>query len=274
MRNVGILSNRFLSRTNPEYLRAKDDGGDVLNSPEINKLMMQMVDMGIADNLKLWVHSGLVETRVSGSDTFVPKAYDISGEENDAVQATAGNQPELVSNGMEFDGSDDFFTIANSSYNNFPNQFTIMVWAMLKATKTYSAIIVKRHSQQNTGAIYSLYFCDPGSIHYDIRDNTRTYRFRGTYEVSNYLNTWHNIVITRDSENEAKIYHNVNIKDTNTLDGNISPTGQPLYLGKHSQNSTQELNGALNDIRIFNKALSTSEISAIYNATKHKYGHT
>ncbi len=32
-------------------------------------------------------------------------------------------------------------------------------------------------------------------------------------------------------------------------------------------------NAETNDIRVYNKALSATEISAIYNATKSRYGH-
>jgi hypothetical protein len=57
---------------------------------------------------------------------FVETWYDQSGNSNDAVQATAGSQPKIVSagalntsGGLEFDGSDDFFSLTTSfSFQN------------------------------------------------------------------------------------------------------------------------------------------------------------
>ena len=59
-------------------------------------------------------------------DGFVETWYDQSGNSNDAVQATAGSQPKIVSagalntsGGLEFDGSDDFFSLtSNISFEN------------------------------------------------------------------------------------------------------------------------------------------------------------
>ena len=57
---------------------------------------------------------------------FVETWYDQSGNSNDAVQATAGSQPKIVSagalntsGGLEFDGSNDFFSLTSSfSFEN------------------------------------------------------------------------------------------------------------------------------------------------------------
>ena len=62
----------------------------------------------------------------SGNDGFVETWYDQSGNSNDAVQATAGSQPKIVSagalntsGGLEFDGSDDFLSLtSNISFEN------------------------------------------------------------------------------------------------------------------------------------------------------------
>ena len=57
----------------------------------------------------------------SGNDGFVETWYDQSGNSNDAVQATAAEQPKIVNagsllaDGIEFDGSDDTLTAASVS---------------------------------------------------------------------------------------------------------------------------------------------------------------
>jgi len=56
----------------------------------------------------------------SGNDGFVTSWYDQSGNDNHATQGTAGSQPKivdggtLVSDGIEFDGVDDFIYLSSS----------------------------------------------------------------------------------------------------------------------------------------------------------------
>lgn len=45
------------------------------------------------------------------------------------------------------------------------------------------------------------------------------------------------------------------------------------YVGAFSSASAKLTEGSLDDVRIYNRALSASEISQIYNATKSKYGY-
>ena len=63
----------------------------------------------------------LVDFVGSGNDGFVETWYDQSGNGNDAVQATASEQPKivdagsLIADGIDFDGSDDTLTAASVS---------------------------------------------------------------------------------------------------------------------------------------------------------------
>jgi hypothetical protein len=82
----------------------------------------------------------------SGTNGFVTTWYDQSGNANDATQATAANQPQIVSSGsvlnvnskpsLQFDGTNDEFslssTITTSIYSNF---------VVLKKTGTGSIVI-------------------------------------------------------------------------------------------------------------------------------------
>jgi hypothetical protein len=66
-----------------------------------------------------------LESFCSGTNGFVTTWYDQSGSSNDATQATAGSQPQIVSSGsvilengkpsVQFDGSDDFLLLSGIS---------------------------------------------------------------------------------------------------------------------------------------------------------------
>ncbi len=264
MINAAITSNRFLSKTNPEYIRAVDDSGSVLNSPEINKLMMQMVDMDIAKNLKLWVHSGLVKTRASGGDLFVPKAYDISGEENDGVEATEENQPQLLTTGLKFDNA---WLIV--PYEEAETNATCTFWLKLIATTPF----LFREGALSTRLNLNIW----------VRETTE-FRLRFSRATGTEAKTSNNLNVPADEWVHIAILGSTTVRDESVYKNGVLYTGtwsnvsgiSALAAGSHFQIgriSTFSGENHREDIRRFNKHLSATEILAIYNATKSKYGH-
>jgi hypothetical protein len=79
-------------------------------------------------------------------------------------------------------------------------------------------------------------------------------------------NQWYHVVATR-ANGTTKIYLNA-IKEGEATYAN-SPYFYPdLYLGGHATSNRWYYNGAMDDLRIYNRALSDSEVQAIYNAER------
>ncbi len=76
------------------------------------------------------------------------------------------------------------------------------------------------------------------------------------------LNTWSFVVATWDGS-YAKLYVNGQLKSTNatTGSGNISTA---TNIG--AENTSRQFNGSIDDVRIYNRALSATEIQDLYNA--------
>jgi hypothetical protein len=112
---AAAYSLRSLTGGDPKVVRVRrDTGGGAGDNDE-----QDFTASGISSG-------ALVDFVGSGNDGFVETWYDQSGNSNDAVQATAGSQPKIVSagalntsGGLEFDGSDDFFSLTTSfSFQN------------------------------------------------------------------------------------------------------------------------------------------------------------
>ena len=252
---MSILSNnRFLQRVNPEIARARTDAGASLVSDHavIQPLMRQMVDLGIADSLKLWVHSGLVDTVSSGGNLLIPKAYDISGEENDAVQATPENQPRLISDGMDFSGD---FLVAN----NTAALGTVMTWINLGSVTSTEYFL----GGDNQGVRYN-------------GDNFLVFNGSTGFTTVNWtkVSAYVHFATTRvDTTVGYDIYINAEKIGTSNA-GNANNDIIITDIGRRPGSTPFYFRGPLNDIRIFNSTLSTSQITSIYNSTKGYYGIT
>ncbi len=82
------------------------------------------------------------------------------------------------------------------------------------------------------------------------------------------INTWQHVVMTYDGTS-LKVYINGVQKVSVPASGSISSTSEVMYLGKvpFSANDFQ-LGGKLDEVGLWNKALSASEVTCMYN-----YGH-
>ena len=98
-----------------------------------------------------------------------------------------------------------------------------------------------------------------------IYSNSATRNFSGSPTVSN--DTWHHIVLSVSSGTATVYVDNIN-KGTSS-DTSTAITA-PLYMGTASTavgNTTYAMQGVLDQVRIFNKAISSSEVTALYGET-------
>jgi len=98
------------------------------------------------------------------------------------------------------------------------------------------------------------YFCGQG-----------TYDFYGTGFIGD--GNWHNVVITYDSVNVNMyidgVFNTTNPRSLNTVNSQIIFGQSPMGFGS----GTTYLDGDLDDVGIWNRALSSCEISQLYNAS-------
>lgn len=181
---------------------------------------------------------------------------DQSGNNNHGtVFGAAYGQAGRFGNALSFDGVDDYVSVLdNSNIDVGTNGFSVSVW--FKGTS--GSILGKGAS----GKGYS----------YIIRANAVTLynTINGVFEevnVGTYLdNVWHNVVLSFD-------YSTFSLQGYK--DGVLSGT-DTTYLGTVTTNSSAHLsigegwellepfNGTIEEVRIYNRALSASEIEAMY----------
>ena len=84
------------------------------------------------------------------------------------------------------------------------------------------------------------------------------------------LNQWSNLVMTRDASNNMSVYLNGIGSTSNSQ--SYSNTLQMNQIGRYS-NFTNIYNtkGSIGEVRIYNRALSSTEVLQYYNSSKYKY---
>ena len=89
-------------------------------------------------------------------------------------------------------------------------------------------------------------------------------------------NTWYHVVITYDGTTNHNVYVNgVLVGTSNAIDGNnktLNTTISPIYIGPAVTTTWGAFDGKIGALRIYNKALSASEILNNFNVNKTRFG--
>jgi hypothetical protein len=186
--------------------------------------------------------------------------YDLSGNNNNGTIFGATRVQEGFGRALSFDGVDDYVNVSDS-INLRAVPFTVEFWINLRSWATYKRIIGK-------GDGYYI----PGGWHVETFGNN--FRFYWNYDRSAFdgiiassvtieANRWYHVVAIH-AGSIAYLYVNGIAHSKSTT---LTPTGTPGYpvqIGGTTY-SGHYTNGIIDEVFIWNRALSESEIKAIYN---------
>jgi hypothetical protein len=89
---------------------------------------------------------------------------------------------------------------------------------------------------------------------------------KGTLRASGVVNNlnWNHVAATYD-DNKMIIYVNGQEQASQNASGNIEYTGNQFIIGNISTGSSESFNGKIDELKIFDKALTSQQISALYD---------
>ncbi|MFA7289238.1 MAG: LamG-like jellyroll fold domain-containing protein [Melioribacteraceae bacterium] len=207
--------------------------------------------------------------------------YELDEIENDSVvvdlSANANNgflrnggpmiSEGILGNGMKFDGVDDFVQLNPSTSFDIAGGFaSVSVWAKLdylptEMSQAYGPLF---DSQGDEYVIYA----DKGNKELRFKATSTTGAARpGIPQADLVTGQWINIVGVFDGVN-ATVYLNGVLKGSLPLGGTVK-TGILPMLGKSGTTGTVSyFSGSMDNVQIFNYALSQEEITNIYNSVR------
>lgn len=156
---------------------------------------------------------------------------------------------------------------SNAAKFNVSSGLTISAWVYLNNSGTEKTIVSKWIGVQ-TQDQYILMTNSSNKVLFAV--GTPSVSANGIASNSTLSsNTWHHVVATWDNTGTHNIYINGALDKTSTLTNFTSintSTALPLCIGKSSDNFAPRLmNGSVDDVLLYNRALSLSEIQQIYN---------
>ncbi len=234
------------------------DGGSAASLYEIgNNLHLNPVEIGDVGLVGYWNFE-------EGSGAA---AYDRSGLGNDGVwNGTLGGQwtnGKVGSYAGSFNGADNSITVLDDSSLNFGvSNFSVSFWVKKNTEATQGSFISKNSSTDLPG--WTFYQHGANMLALLISDGSVSYD--AVYGPAINDNIWRHIVgVVNRSENTLYIYINgVQIQSAAiTITGSVT-NAYSLNMGSQ----WGSIHGLLDDLRLYNRALSAAEILALYNSTK------
>ncbi|MGE0267765.1 MAG: LamG-like jellyroll fold domain-containing protein [Candidatus Omnitrophota bacterium] len=117
---------------------------------------------------------------------------------------------------------------------------------------------------------YDLEFDDNGANTFDFYFTSTAGAFQGPFSVTPTLGQWNHVAFTYDGANVRGYLNGVNTSTTPETD-QIIQRGRDLLFGVDGGLS-QPFNGSMDELRIYNRALSTAEIQALASGTTPQAG--
>ena len=165
-----------------------------------------------------------------------------------------------IGQALKFDGVNDYVNAGNGASLNITDAITLSAWVkIIGAQPTYARIIAKSW-------VYYLQIDTNNTAVLGFQDGQPWIGVLGSRVLSD--NTWYHIVGTYDKNGGAtngRIYINGVLDNTLTSTQPIQTVGSSVLIGAHS-GGLPGFHGLIDEVRVYNRSLSATEIQQLYNA--------
>jgi type II secretory pathway pseudopilin PulG len=235
-------------------LGAFDDDEITVDSPGLAGHIAITMDKSSADPTGLVGWWKLNET--SGTTTA-----DSSGNGNNGTLVNMNPATDWVTGqiggALDCDGTNDYVNCGNGASLNITAQVTLAVWVKTRdcGNSAFNPYVDKGdHS-------YALRHNSSNNLSFAIHTNSTWYA--ADYAVTSaFNNSWHHVAGSYDGSN-VKLYVDGVLRGTTNHVGSIDSTTYGVNIGRCSEQTSRLYNGVIDDVRIYNRALSATEIAQL-----------
>ncbi len=189
-------------------------------------------------------------------------AYDSAGTNNGTLYGDATWTGGVLNGGLQFSGTGYVNVPSSPSLNITGDEITISAWYR---PSTNDPALNENHQIVSkwlgSDSAYTLGYCESSNYIWLAINSNNNVRAYSSVPVDN-VNQWYHIVgVYNGSEQVVYVNKVAGTSVANT--GNIHLSTQPLRISGYPSDY-KPLNGTVDDIRIYNRALSADEVSQLY----------
>ncbi len=172
------------------------------------------------------------------------------------------------SNSLNFDGTDDYITVAASSKLQSAGVWTLSAWVKTPAPSVgWKDIITNQWHYPLSGVLVAIggtgTGTTPGSIHVALGNGSTFASHDGVKSVAD--GNWHLVTVSFASGDLRMYIDGILDKQVTSSITSISYVVNSLQIGKNCDDTIEYWNGQLDDVRIYNYALTAQQVKDAYN---------
>jgi hypothetical protein len=194
-------------------------------------------------------------------------ANDIQSSNHGMLQNGATFAVGKVDQAFSFDGIDDVLEVNDDPSLKPANAITVDAWIYWRGPQAnYNRILTKRRVTSVGGISYHLVIVG-NKLFWGINVSGGITGSAENVSDSNDFptNTWHHVVGTYDGASLRLYIDGIQVA-SRAQSGSIAYDTEPLVIGWYDSNFGEYFDGLIDEVEIFNRALSAAEIQSIYNA--------
>ena len=229
----------------------------------------------ITDGLVINVDAGFLPSYPQSGTTW----YDLSSNDNNGTLTNGPTYDSADGGSIDLDGTDDYVDFGDKNSFTLASGFSLEVWFKVSgySATTYNGSLISKNPDTSVNTREYVFGFSGGNVYCWAHSQQDANNYRGRYvsSTSSYIsdNTWVNIIGTYDGgtgNDSFKIYINATQRDnTNFSAGSflaMTNSANPLTIGLPNigVGGSTYLNGNIGVARVYNRALSSSEILQNY----------
>jgi hypothetical protein len=227
------------------------------------------------------ITDGLILNYDFGSaETYPGVGTNVQNLVGTGLTGTLTNSPTYSTNSggsIFLDGTNDYISVSNNSSLQ-PTNLTLEIWfkldVVLASQPTGFPLLLDKYSLSSLTGYRILFEKSADELQFTVFDSVQDNKVAITGAGSKLSTTWNCVQGTFDG-NTTKIYLNGVLQQTLTRTFSVSYNNEDLYLGTYyavSDGFQHYINAYMGNLRIYNRALSQSEISQNFNAARNRFG--
>ncbi|MDH5701030.1 MAG: LamG domain-containing protein, partial [Nitrospirota bacterium] len=162
-----------------------------------------------------------------------------------------------IDQALEFDGTDDY---VNLPYTSDPIAYTISVWIKPAGMSPSSIVVRTSNAGPTTHWSHQLRIDSSGVIEHYAWDGSER-RVLGTTAIE--VDTWYSLVAVATNNGDVRLYVNGREEGNATTIGTLWADGDRFLVGSNSGHGMGWFEGVVDDLRIYDTAMSAAEIAKI-----------